>query len=96
MLIIAGHLQVEPEQRETYLAAASSASRLARESPGCAEFVQAPDPLVPGRIVIFERWDSEADLLTFRDGPPPADAPQLPDVLDADVRRYKIASVGPA
>lgn len=98
MLIVAGHLMVDPTERDTYLRLANRASRLARDAPGCLEFVQAPDPLVPGRIVILERWESEAALLDFREADDP-DAPDdntpTPAILSGDVQRYEIASVGP-
>jgi quinol monooxygenase YgiN len=96
VLIVAGHLLVAPERRDDYLALASEASRLARQSPGCLEFVQAADPLEPGRILVFERWRSEADLLAFRQSDPDGDPPAFPEVLGADVKRYEISSTGPA
>jgi quinol monooxygenase YgiN len=70
MLIVAGWLRVHADQREEYLLAANEASRLARAATGCLEFVQAADPLVPGRIIILERWESEADLASFRNSGP--------------------------
>jgi|tagenome__1003787_1003787.scaffolds.fasta_scaffold20922093_4 quinol monooxygenase YgiN len=96
MLIVAGYLQVAAHERARYLELAQTATALARDAPGCLEFVQAPDPLEPDRIVIYERWESEHFLLAFRglDSEPPATS--LPDVLGADVRRYEISSVGPA
>lgn len=97
MLIVAGWLRVDADQREEYLRVANEASRLARAAPGCLEFVQAADPLVPGRIVIIERWESDADLDAFRNsGADDEDPVALPDVLDADVQRYTISEIGPA
>lgn len=97
MLIVSGWLQVHADQREEYLIAANEASRLARAAPGCWEFVQAADPLVPGRIVILERWESESDLVSFRNSGSEDEEPLvLPDVLDATVKRYVISEVGPA
>jgi quinol monooxygenase YgiN len=87
MLIVAGHLVVAPELRDEYLALASEASLLARQNAGCLEFVQAADPLEPGRILIFERWQSEAALLAFRQSDPDEAPPGLPEVLGADVKR---------
>ncbi len=81
------------DQREEYLFAANEATRLA---PGCLEFVQAADPLVPGRIIILEQWESESELASFRNSGSDDEEPLvLPDVIDADVKRYEISEVGP-
>lgn len=94
MLIIAGRLHVPPGHRDAYLAAAQDATRQARSAPGCLEFVQAPDPLEPDVVVVYERWDSEQALLAFRTSDP--DAPELPPLAGADVRRYEVLSAGDA
>jgi quinol monooxygenase YgiN len=91
VLIIAGSLTVAPEDRETYLDLTRDVARLARDTAGCLDFVQAPDPLDPARINVFERWDSEAPLLAFRGQG--GEEVELPEVLAADVRRYLISSV---
>jgi quinol monooxygenase YgiN len=91
MLIIAGSLTVKPSDRAAFLAANSDAVGLARRANGCLDFVQAADPLDPGRINIFERWDTEEHLLAFRgEGQPSSDSPPI---QSADVKRYVIASV---
>ena len=51
MGIVAGHITVEAQQRESFLA-------------GCADLVD------PGRVNIFERWESQAALETFRSSGP--------------------------
>ncbi len=91
MIIIAGHLRVAAGERERFLAAVDDVARQARAAAGCYDFVQAADPIEPDRINIFERWASDEDLHRFRNaGGPPADAP---DLVDADVRKYRIATV---
>lgn len=95
MLIIAGWLQVDPAHRDDYLRLVADVTAEARLAPGCLAFVQAPDPIDSARIVIFERWASEADLLAFRDQPADDDADELPPILDAEVRRYEISGEGP-
>ncbi|WP_148572745.1 putative quinol monooxygenase [Nocardioides caldifontis] len=91
MLIVAGSLTVHPHDRDDYLVGVARVTAHAREAPGCLEFVQAPDPLEAGRIVILERWESEEDLRRFRasEGPTPV----LPEVVGADVAKYVISSV---
>ena len=91
MLIIAGRLTVDPVDRAAFLAANSEVVRLAREAHGCLDFVQAADPLDPSRINVFERWDSEENLLAFwGTGEPDSDSPPI---QSADVKRYLIAGV---
>ncbi|MCW2497966.1 antibiotic biosynthesis monooxygenase family protein [Jatrophihabitans sp.] len=94
MIIIAGTLRVAPEQRDAYLAAASNATALARQTPGCLDFAQSPDPLEPGRINIYERWESDADLEAFR--ALPDDGTTTPPILGAEVSRFRISAVEPA
>jgi quinol monooxygenase YgiN len=91
MLIIAGTLFVDPEDRETFLTANADVVGQAREAPGCFDFVQAADPLDPSRINIFERWENEDHLLAFRGaGQPESDSPPI---RSADVKRYVISAV---
>jgi quinol monooxygenase YgiN len=91
MLIIAGSLIVDPADRADFLAANADVVSQARQSTGCLDFVQAADPIEPGRINIFERWDDEVDLLAFRGaGQPESDSPPI---RSADVKRYIISAV---
>lgn len=93
MIIIAGTLQIEPAEREAYLDAVCSATALARTTSGCLDFAQSADPLVPDRINIFERWESDAALEAFRALPSDGETPQI---RGADVQRFRISSVEPA
>jgi quinol monooxygenase YgiN len=91
MLIIAGSLIVDPSDRGAFLAANADVVGQARLATGCLDFVQAADPLDPGRINIFERWDTEDHLLAFRGaGQPESDSPPI---QSADVKRYVISAV---
>ncbi len=95
MLIVAGYLEVSPGVRDAYLVAAAEATRRARDAPGCLEFVQAADPLVADRVVVYERWVSEEQLLAFRSTDPGPTATPLPDIRGAKIIRYEISGVGP-
>ncbi len=96
MLIVAGYLIVAAESRARYLEIASSATRMARVTPGCLAFAQSADPIEPDRVLIYERWESEADLLAFRTSDPDPAGPELPPLRGAEVARYEIAAVGEA
>ncbi len=92
MLIIAGHLIVARADRDAYIADCASAVEAARSAPGCLDFSVTADTVDPARVVIYERWASEQELLAFRGSGPSDD--QQAAILDADVKRYGISSVG--
>lgn len=94
MIIVAGYLEVDPDERAAYLATFDVA-RQARAFPGCLDFGQFADPLEPARIVVYERWDSDEALLAFResgsdDEGADADPPAL---RGAEVAKYRISAV---
>ncbi|WP_406075296.1 putative quinol monooxygenase [Micromonospora sp. NBC_01638] len=91
MLIIAGSLQVEPAARDAYLSDCGQVIAQARAAAGCLDFLLAADPLEPGRIHVYERWESAEQLAAFRGSGP--DDVQTAAILDADVHRYLIAGV---
>jgi len=91
MIIIAGQLYLDDGDRDRYLAAVAEVTRQARRAPGCLDFVQAADPLDPGRINIYEQWESDEDLHRFRTSGGPELA--LPPLRSARVHKYRISSV---
>lgn len=92
MLIIAGHLVVGRTDRDTYVAECVKVVEAARAAPGCLDFSITADSVDPARICIYECWEGEDELLAFR-GSGPTDAQQAA-IVDADVKRYGISSVG--
>ena len=94
MLIIAGHLIVDPTERDRYVADCVTVVEAARVAPGCLDFSITADTVDPGRVLVYERWEDEAPMLAFRGAGPSGD--QQAAIRDADVRRYVIASVGEA
>jgi quinol monooxygenase YgiN len=87
MVIVAGHITVEP-QRESYLAGCVTVVEQARDAVGCFGFAIGADLVDPGRINIFERWESQAALETFRGSGP--DAEQRQAMLTASVGEYDV------
>jgi quinol monooxygenase YgiN len=92
MLIVAGHLSVAPEDRDSYLEEVAPIAVAARTTPGCLEFVQGADFLDPGRINVFERWRSDDDLERFRAS---SEDPSLslPPLIHAEIAKYRISAV---
>src|SRR5262245_5307170 len=62
MVIVGGEFEVEPDEREAFLAGRIDAMRASRAEPGCLEYTLSADPIDPGRIVLFERWASQEAL----------------------------------
>jgi quinol monooxygenase YgiN len=93
MIIVAGHVTVEPGRRESYLAGCVDVVRQARDTDGCLDFVISADPLDGARINVFERWGSQAALEAFRgDGP---SGEQAAAVLSASVAEYEVGEQRP-
>ncbi len=54
---------VDPGQREACVAASVDVQRATREQePGCVAYCFAPDPVVEGRIQVYELWDDAESL----------------------------------
>jgi quinol monooxygenase YgiN len=93
MLIIAGHVQVDPERRDEYVAAHAELVRRARSAPGCLDVAITADPVDPGRANNFERWESQETLDAWRKV---ARAPRTGiEFLDVDVQLYDVSGARP-
>lgn len=58
MLIVAGHLILDPSDRDAHVRASAAAVRLARRAPGCRDFAVSADAVDSGRVNVLERWES--------------------------------------
>lgn len=87
--IVAGVFEVDPADRETWLASRTALMARSRAEPGCITYVFAPDPIEPGLIQLFERWASEEALEAHRQvlASSPTPDPGVP-VARADVRFF--------
>ena len=88
MIIVAGALLVDPEDLDAYLQGCASVVEAARQTHGCLDFALSADIVEPGRINVFERWQSEEDLHHFRGSGP--DAAQAAALLRIDVDEYTV------
>ncbi len=89
MVIVAGHITVAPTQREAYLARCVSVVEQGRRARGCLDFTITADLIDPGRVNIFERWESQSAVESFR-GSGPADD-QGAAMISASVAEYDVA-----
>lgn len=61
-IIISGTIDMPPENVERAIETARPLIDGALTEEGCLDYDWCPNPLVPGRIRVFERWASEAAL----------------------------------
>ena len=66
MVIVSGHLAVDDEARDGYLAGCADVVAQARRASGCLDFAISADLVDPGRINVFERWASRSAVEEFR------------------------------
>jgi len=91
MVIVAGHITVEPQQRESYLAGCVRIVEQARRADGSLDVLICADLVDPGRVNIFPRWESQAALETFRNNSP--DTERRRAMLTVSVQEYGIADM---
>lgn len=90
MVIVAGHLTVHPAERASYLEGCREVVLLARAAPGCLDFAISADLLDEGRVNVYERWASRADVEAFRGAGPSGD--QQAALLAASVADYDVSA----
>lgn len=90
MIIVAGHIVVDPEARAGYLAGCVEVVRQAREAPGCLDFAVSADIDDPGRINVYERWESQTAVEDFRGSGPGDD--QSAAMVSASVAEYDVTN----
>jgi quinol monooxygenase YgiN len=88
VVIVAGHVVVDPTARDDYLSGCVEVVRQARRAPGCLDFAISADVIEPGRINVYERWESQAAVEAFR-GSGPSDE-QGAAIVSAEVAEYDV------
>jgi quinol monooxygenase YgiN len=88
MVIVAGYLEVEPLERDSYLVGCRAVVERARRTQGCLDFAISADLLDSSRIDVFERWESQAAVDAFR-GSGPSDEQQS-SIMSASVSEYDV------
>ncbi|MBM3695089.1 MAG: antibiotic biosynthesis monooxygenase [Actinobacteria bacterium] len=98
MVVVAGTICVDPDAHARFLAAAAAVVPLTLAEAGCREYAFWADPGAPGRFLVFEEWDSEADLEAHLKAPHlrafQAALAQI-GLREAGVRRYLVEAVRP-
>ena len=90
MIIVAGHITVDPAGRESYLAGCVTIVEQGRAAAGCLDFALSADIVDPARINVYERWDNWDNLQAFRGNGPEDNQSQ--HILTADVTEFEVGS----
>jgi quinol monooxygenase YgiN len=98
MLIIAGTITVDPDDRDKFLALRRNTVAAARQMKGCLDYAFSADIVDPSCVRLFERWESEDDVAAWMEAHrtdrgqsgQPAVTVQRMDFL-----KHQISSTGP-
>jgi len=96
--VISGWIDIDPANVDELMAAAVVMMRASEEEPGCLAYAFSVDRATAGRIRIFERWRSEADLRGHFDTPHMTVFRQAlgrAGVKGRDLSRFHVNAVGP-
>ncbi len=94
MIVIAGTIDVDPDRRDECVVASiplQEATR--RDEPGCLAYCFAVDPVVKGRIQVYELWQDQPSLAAHFAHPNyVAMRTKLHDfgIITADTSKYRI------
>lgn len=61
-IAISGEVDLSPDDRDRALTLALPLIQAALAEPGCVHYAWTADLNQPGRVSVFEEWESEADL----------------------------------
>lgn len=98
MLIVAGTLTVDPAKTDAVLADAVVMMRATHSEEGNLAYVFSLDPIAPGTVHIFEKWETDEALAAHAQAPHMADFRSKMGgwgITGADLKKYEIASEGP-
>jgi len=97
-VVISGEIDFAPEAREQALLDAKPLIDAALAEKGCRHYAWTADLSLPGRVHVFEEWDSEEDLIAHL-----AAAPYLEmaghlakvGIKNAVTRKYRVDLIEP-
>ncbi len=92
-IIVAGTVDVDPARRDEAIAAGRPHIETARAEKGCLHYVWSADNIDPGRIYVFEEWQSTEDLAAHLRADPyfkMRDTIAQFGIRGADTKKYEI------
>lgn len=93
-VIVAGSVWVDPATRDQSVEAHQVIVRAARDYPGCLDCAISADPIDPGRVNLFEYWDSEETLNAWR-AIAPHPGPPKTTIKAQNVFLHEVSASGP-
>jgi quinol monooxygenase YgiN len=97
MVIVGGTFEFDPALRDKFIESRGDVMRNSRGEPGCIEYTFSADPLDPGRVVLFEKWEDQAALdahaAAMRAAPRPAEPGIRP--LSSSIMIYDVVGERP-
>jgi quinol monooxygenase YgiN len=97
-IVISGEIDLAPEAREKALIDATPFIEAALAEKGCVHYAWSADPVLPGRVHVFEEWDTEADLAHHLSAQPYLDMSghlQRVGITAATTRKYRVDLIEP-
>ena len=97
-IVISGEVDMAPENREKALLGAQPLIADALAEKGCVHYAWTADLARPGRVHVFEEWDSEEDLAVHLAGQPYLQMLGhlgAIGILNAVTRKYRVDKVEP-
>jgi quinol monooxygenase YgiN len=97
-VVISGEIDLDPAKREQALLDAQPLIAAALAENGCVHYAWTADPAKPGRVHVFEEWDSEADLIAHLAAAPYRDMAghlAASGISSAVTRKYRVDLVEP-
>ena len=98
MIILSGTVDVDPARRDAALEAGKPHMEATRARPGCLHYNWSPDLLTPGRIYVYEAWESPEALAAHLKGSlylAMRDTIASFGLRGADVAKHAVAKSGP-
>ena len=98
MLVIAGHIQLDPDKLPAALPAAQEMMAETHKEEGCVAYVFSQSVDEPGRFQIFEEWVDQSALDAHFATPHMAKFQQAMGgfgIKEMTVHRYEVSSKGP-
>jgi quinol monooxygenase YgiN len=68
-IVISGEVDLAPEDRDRALVGARGLIEQALAETGCVHYAWTADLSLPGRVNVFEEWESQPDLAAHLAGP---------------------------
>jgi quinol monooxygenase YgiN len=97
-IVVIAEIDVDPKKRDAALADAKQLIDLALSEQGCLHYNWSSDPFVPGRINVFEQWDSAEELQRHFSAPSYTGMLSHLDahgLISANARKYKCDLIEP-